>query len=297
MNKNVINWAIFTALSFIWGSSFVLMQEGLIALNSFQVASLRILFSGIVLLPSAIRSFRKIPRNKLFIVFMSGVLGSLLPAFLFCAAEEKIDGALTGTLNALTPIFVIIVGALFFKSDTSLKKILGIGIAVVGSILLLLSKGTLQNGNLLYVFYVVIATLCYGINVNMVHKNLSGIPSLNIAAAALTLNAVPALLVLYFTGYFQLQFTHAVIVSSAYSALLGIMGTSLASILFYMLVKRAGTVFSSMVTYGIPVVANFWGIAYGDDVGVQQFICLAIILSGVFVANLKTGRGAEDNEQ
>jgi len=218
---------------------------------------------------------------------MSGVLGSLLPAYLFCIAEEGIDSALAGTLNSLTPIFVIITGALFFKSQTTTNKILGILISFSGSILLLLSKGHMQESqNLLYVSFVVLATIFYGFNVNMVHKNLKNIGSLQIAAVALTLNAIPALLVLIFTGYFNLPLTSkGVLLSTAAAAVLGVFGTAIASIIFYMLVKRAGAVFASMVTYGIPVVAIMWGIVYHEEVGWKQVACLAIILFGVYYAN------------
>jgi len=222
---------------------------------------------------------------------MSGVLGSLLPAYLFCIAEEGIDSALAGTLNSLTPIFVIITGALFFKSQTTTNKILGILISFSGSILLLLSKGHMQESqNLLYVSFVVLATIFYGFNVNMVHKNLKNIGSLQIAAVALTLNAIPALLVLIFTGYFNLPLTSkGVLLSTAAAAVLGVFGTAIASIIFYMLVKRAGAVFASMVTYGIPVVAIMWGIVYHEQVGWKQVGCLAIILFGVYYANRRKG--------
>ena len=220
---------------------------------------------------------------------MSGVFGSLLPAFLFCIAEEGIDSALTGTLNSLTPIFVIIIGALFFHSKPSAKKIWGIAIAITGSVLLLFSKGRLeQSQHLYYVSFVVLATIFYGINVNMVHRQLHDIASLPIAAVALTLNAVPALIVLIFTGYFKLPLADTgILISTGNAALLGIFGTAVASIIFYMLVKRAGAVFSSMVTYGIPVVANCWGLWYGEEVGWKQVACLLLILAGVYVANRK----------
>ena len=205
LKQGFLSWLIFILLSVIWGSSFILMKGGLLHLTAYQVAALRIVFSGIVLLPSAIRYFRLVPKDKLAVIFMSGVFGSLLPAFLFCIAEEGIDSALTGTLNSLTPIFVIIIGALFFHSKPSAKKIWGIAIAITGSVLLLFSKGSLQQSqHLYYVSFVVLATIFYGINVNMVHRQLHDIASLPIAAVALTLNAVPALIVLIFTGYFQL---------------------------------------------------------------------------------------------
>lgn len=289
MKQGFFNWLIFILLSLIWGSSFILMKEGLKNLSAFQVASLRILSSGIVLLPTALKYFRQIPKDKIFIIFMSGVLGSLLPAYLFCIAEEGIDSALAGTLNSLTPIFVIITGALFFKSKASGNKILGILISFTGSILLLLSKGHMQESqNLLYVSFVVLATIFYGFNVNMVHRNLKNIGSLQIAAVALTLNAIPALLVLVVTGYFNLPLTNTgVLLSTGAAAVLGVLGTAVASIIFYMLVKRAGAVFASMVTYGIPVVAIMWGIVYHEEVGWKQVGCLLIILFGVYYANRK----------
>lgn len=264
-----------------------MMKEGLLYLTAFQVASLRIVFSGIVLLPSAIKHFKKVPRNKLGVIFLSGVLGSLLPAYLFCVAELGIDSALAGTLNSLTPIFVIITGALFFSTKTSSNKIFGILVAFTGSLLLLFNKGQMQdNQNLVYVSFVVLATICYGFNVNMVYKHLSDIGSLQIAAVALTLNAIPALLVLYLTGYFSLPLTNAdILYATGHAAMLGVFATAIASIIFYVLVKRAGAVFASMVTYGIPIIANFWGLIYGESVGWQQFACLLLILTGVYLAN------------
>lgn len=292
VNKGLLNWLIFIALSIIWGSSFVLMKEGLTNLTAYQVASLRIVFSGLVLLPTAIKCFKQIPANKIGVIFLSGLLGSLLPAYLFCIAEEGIDSALAGTLNSLTPIFVIITGALFFNSKTSLNKVLGIVISFAGSILLLFSKGHMQeNQNLLYISYVVLATIFYGINVNMVHKHLQHTGSLQIAAVALSLNAIPALIVLAATGYFSLPLTsNGVLWSTGAAAILGIMGTAIASVIFYMLVKRAGAVFASMVTYGIPFVAIMWGIIYKEDVGIKQVLCLVLILAGVYVANIKRGQ-------
>jgi drug/metabolite transporter (DMT)-like permease len=115
---------------------------------------------------------------------------------------------------------------------------------------------------------------------------LGQVPSLYIAAVALTLNAIPAFIILVLTGYFRLPpGSNGVLVSTGYSAILGIFGTAIASVIFYMLVKRAGAVFSSMVTYGIPVVANIIGFATGENVGWKQWACLLLILSGVYVAN------------
>ena len=289
MNNKFINWLLFILLSFIWGSSFILMKEGLLHLSAFQVASIRIISSGLVLLPVALVSIRQIPRKKVGIVFLSGVLGSLFPAYLFCVAEQGIDSSLAGTLNSLTPIFVILTGALFFGAKPSYDKIWGILLAFSGSLLLFFSQPNLGVGNnSLYIFFVVLATALYGINVNMVHKHLQELGSLKIASVALSLNAIPAAVVLFFTGYFdQDLFGAGVLMSTGFASILGVFGTALASILFYILIKKAGAVFASMVTYGIPAVAILWGIWYGEHIGWKQALSVGIILAGVWTANRK----------
>jgi drug/metabolite transporter (DMT)-like permease len=292
LESKLINWLIFIALSIIWGSSFILMKEGMIALTAAQVASIRIISSALVLMPVALRSFKVIPIGRMFPVFMSGVLGSLLPAYLFCIAEQGVDSALAGTLNSLTPIFVIIVGAIFFRYKTSSNKVIGIILAFTGSVLLFFFQpGFSTNSNLGYVLMIVLATLFYGINVNLVHKYLGQIRSLNVVSVSLFLNMFPALIVLFFTGFFQLNFEDkAVLFSSGYSFILGIFGTALASVIFYMLIKRAGVVFASMVTYAIPIVANIWGVIYGEHIGWKQIFCMGLLLAGVYVANRSSGK-------
>ncbi len=115
MNKIVINWLLFVVLSLIWGSSFILMKIGLQQFSPYQVAALRVLSSGVILLPVAVKYLKEVPVKKMLLVFLSGSIGCLIPAFLFCIAEENTDSALAGTLNSLTPVFVIITGFVFFK--------------------------------------------------------------------------------------------------------------------------------------------------------------------------------------
>ncbi len=283
------NWLLFIVLAIIWGSSFILIKEGIAFLTPFQAASVRIVAAGAVLLPLAIRYFRSIPVSKLPLVAASGALGSLFPAYLFCLAEEGMDSAMAGTLNSLTPIFVIITGALFFGLRTHKYKVIGILVAFGGTALL--SFNSEQSGNpvrFLNIFYIIIATIMYGLNVNLVQRYLKGMQSLHIVSAALVINAIPALVVLGMTGYFsELPGNEGMWRSTLFSFLLGFLGTAVASILFYMLIKRAGAVFSSMVTYGIPIVANIWGIIYGENMGMVEILSLMVILTGVYLANRK----------
>ena len=287
VSKNLFSWFIFILLSFIWGSSFILMKLGLQALTPYQVAAIRILSSGLLLSPIAIKYIRHIPKDKLLIVFLSGLIGNLIPAFLFCLAEQVLDSSLTGVVNSLTPIFVIVTGALFFNSKPSTNKITGILVAFTGTTLLFTGNNYLHiNIEIIDVLLVVLATILYGFNVNMVHTKLKETGSLQIVSVALFLNAIPALIILIFTGYFNLSFSNkAVLFSTGATIVLGTFGTVIANILFYILIKKAGTVFSSMVTYGMPFIAIFWGVVAGENIGWKQVVCLLIILSGVYWAN------------
>jgi drug/metabolite transporter (DMT)-like permease len=288
VGQKLVNWFIFIILCVIWGSSFILMKGGMNVLSPYQVASLRILSAGIVLLPFAIKSFKHIPANRRMLVILSGLLGSFFPAYLFCIAETKIDSSLAGILNALTPLFVIISGVAFFQLKVKMLQLIGILIGFVGLCFLVASGANISLAYFSYTFLVLLATLFYGINVNMVGRYMTGIGSLEIASMAFVFLIIPCFLILFFTGYFLLPLGNdAYLKSTLASVVLGIFGTAIASILFYMLVKRASALFASMVTYGIPFVALAWGIWGGEHVNFQQVICLSVILVGVYLANKK----------
>lgn len=286
MHAKWTNWLVFALLALVWGSSFILMKEGLKSFSPYQVASLRMLSAGLILLPFAYKAIQLIPRAKMGLVLLTGFLGNFIPAFLFCIAETEIDSSLAGILNSLTPLFTIIVGVLFFKVNTSWVKVLGMIIGFIGLSFLLASGKDVSLHNLSFAGLVLLATLLYGINVNLVGRYMQNLGSLNITSLAFAFLVIPSFGVLYFTGFFNYSLHNpAVIKSLMASSILGIVGTSIATILFYFLVKRAGILFGSMVTYGIPIVAVGWGLIDGESLSFKQLICLGVILLGVYIVN------------
>jgi len=282
-----MKWILYIILCLIWGSSFILMKEGLISLTPFEVAAIRMLSAGLVLIPFAYRSFREITKTQRRYSILTGILGSYLPAIFFCIAQTKIDSALAGMLNALTPLFVLLIGAAFFKLPLIKGKLIGILIGFAGMIILFLKQtGSFHFEEMPFLLIVVLATICYGVNVNIANRHLQGVRPLAIASVAFTFLIPLSLILLYTEGFFS----HALadnkfLLSIASASFLGITGTALATVLFYMLMKRAGPLFSSMVTYGIPFVAVGWGFIYGEEITVLQIIGLFIILTGVYVVN------------
>jgi drug/metabolite transporter (DMT)-like permease len=281
---NLIDGVVFTALCIIWGSSFILMKEGMKFLSPYQVATIRILSAGVILLPVAVRHWKNIPSNKLGYVFLSGILGSFIPAYLFCIAETKIDSSLAGFLNSLTPVFTIFTGLLFFGQVFQLHKLIGVLIAISGMLVLLFAKGSVNVQYLSFASFALGATVLYGLNINLVGRHLKEISSLAVVAVSFALLLVPCLIILGLTGYFSLPLTQSgILFSSGASAVLGIMGTAVATILFYMLIKRSGGLFASMVTYGIPFIALSWGVLAGETINGWQILGLVIILFGVYI--------------
>lgn len=286
MDNKFINWAIFCILSIVWGSSFILMKEGLTVLSAYQVASLRMLFSGLVLLPFAFRAFKKIPKEKMGIVFLSGFLGNFIPAYLFCIAETNIDSSLAGILNSLTPLFTIVVGLSFFKTTINKQKMIGVIIGFIGLCLLFAAGKNISFQNLSFASLVLVATFFYGLNVNVVGKFLKNIRSIDIVSVAFAFLIIPSAFILYLTGYFSMPYNNLGFQQASIAGIvLGVVGTSIASILFYMLIKRSTIIFASMVTYGIPVIAVAWGVYFGESISILQIGSLFIILAGVYIVN------------
>lgn len=261
-------------------------REGTLLLSAWQVGSIRILSSGIVLLPFAIGAFSRIPKSLKGIVFISGWLGSFIPALLFCFAELQISSAFAGTLNSITPLNTLLIGWLIYKIPIAKAKATGVLVGLSGSFLLLAAKSGGQSYAPVYGLLVVIATICYGLNVHLVKQKLGGITSLDIASLAFA-GLIPfSLAVLVFTGFFSLPLTEASYLKAVgASTLLGVAGTAFASVIFYRLVKMAGPVFASLVTYGIPFVAIGWGFIYGETISLLQWLALLFILVGVYLAN------------
>lgn len=257
-------------------------------LSAYQVAAIRMASAGIILLPLALKQMQQLPKNKMGYAVLSGLLGSFLPAFLFCIAQTYIHSALAGILNALTPISVISIGILFFKAKVTRMQFAGVLIGFAGLCLLFLNKGHIDLTYISYSGLVLLATISYGLNVNMVNRYLHDVPSMHIATFAFVSLLLPSLIVLGVTGYFSMPLLNPdVLWATGASAVLGIFGTAIATVLFYVMLKNAGTVFSSMVTYGIPFVAIFWGVVAGETITLMQVACLAIILAGVYVARKK----------
>ncbi len=282
-----LKWVYLVILSIVWGSSFILIKKGLVGLSAIEVGSFRIIFAAVFLILIGLRSIMKIKKRQWKWMVISGLLGNFFPVYLFSFAETEIDSAIASILNAATPLMTLFFGALFFKAVFNQNKILGVVIGLLGTAGLILSGASINpDQNYLYSLLVIIAASCYAMNVNILKTHMSDISPLAIAAGSFTVLLLPTLVILYFSGFFERELSNIVLQQSiGYVAILGVIGTGVAMIIFNKLVQISDPVFTTSVTYTIPVVALGWGILDGEVFSAWQLISAFVILIGVFIVN------------
>lgn len=290
MNTRFINWLILIALAITWGSSFILMKRGLDAFSSDEVAALRIFIAFIFLSPLLIKHFKKehLKHWKGFVGM--GLLGNFIPAFLFTKAETGISSSLTGMLNSLTPLFTMLLGVLMFKTKTKLINAIGIFIGFIGAIgLLAVGKSDDTDNSLLFCLFVVLATICYALSVNIIKKELGGVNSVTATVWAMTFIGPLAGVYLFGATDFISDFNSnpKAFESLGYVSVLAIFGTALSVIIFNVLIKNTNALFASSVTYLIPIVAMMWGVLDGEVILPFHILSIGVILLGVYLVNKK----------
>jgi drug/metabolite transporter (DMT)-like permease len=283
----VITWGLLALLALIWGSSFILVKESLKVFEVSQVGAIRIFAAFLFFIPIFIYHFRTIPHQKWGFFLLVGCLGNLFPAFLFSLAGSKLDSAVSGALNSTTPLFALIVAALFFGKKITKNQSMGIVLGFLGALTLVLAtvKDFAHIQINAYALVVVLATVMYGFNLNITQKYLGGINPLVLTASIFMSIGPIAGIVLFQGDFIQRVQRPDALMPLIYSLLLGIMGSAMAMILFNKLLQMTNAILASSVTYLIPIVAIAWGILSGEQIGVIHFTGMAIILVGVYLVN------------
>ena len=297
MTKKSLAWVYLLLLGIIWGVSFILMKRGMHAMDgtnlfsSSQVAALRMVISGLVLLPITLLNLKQLKQKKDLIFFACvGYFGNFFPAFLFTYAETGLSSGLTGVMNSLTPIFTILIGFMVFKHTISKFQLTGLIIAVVGVIFLILGGENVSfSGNLSQIIAVAAATLCYAISVNVIKYKLSEYKAIEIASIAFGTTLIPSAIITYFSGAIDfLQHEPKAWEGLGFICILSVVGTVIALFYFNKLIAISSTIFASSVTYIIPIVALFFGLSDGESIHYLQVLAMFVILGGVFMVNRNT---------
>lgn len=287
--KNIqVKWLYLVVLSLIWGTSFILIKKSLLGLNPYHLGALRTIITGVFLFIAGYKSIKKLEKKQWKWVAISGFLGSFFPAFLFAIAETEIDSAVASILNSLVPLNTILLGFAVFKIASTKRQVLGVIIGFIGTAILILKGAELNpEQNYLYAGFVILSTIMYALNVNIIKSHLQYVKPLGIAAGNYVVIVIPAVLVLLFSGFFKtetFQNPHLKM-SLVYVTLLSFFGTALAKVLFNKLIQISTPVFASSVTYLMPIVALTWGVLDGESFTTLQGFATIIILVGVYLSH------------
>lgn len=290
MNAEREKWVLLIGLTVIWGSSFILIKKSLEHFNPYEVGALRVLIAGIILLPFAVMNIKKFPRKNLKWLILAAVTGNFVPMFLFPIAETEVSSSIAGIVNSMMPIFVIIVGALIWKFQTTKRQIIGVIISFTGACILAFSGGEGGEFKLVPVLLLLLATMCYAISTTTVKSKLQDIPAKILSAFVFAfVLIIPSAVSLVLAGFFNdFQNDQNLWTGLGFVSLLSIFGTGLAMMLNYRLLSISTPLFASTVTLLMPVVAIIWGVIDGETLTLIQFSGAVIILAGLIFLRQRT---------
>lgn len=286
--KSWFQLSVLLLLAFVWGSSFILMKIGLKSFSSEQAAGIRMLLAALVLLPYSIKNLKGLKKKDLRSILIAGFIGSFIPAFLFTKAQTRIDSALAGMLNSLTPVFTLVVGMLFHKVKFKWKQIIGLVLGLSGAVGLITYGKEFSFGQInSYSLFIVLATVFYAININEIKARLAHLSGVQITSLAFFFTLPASIIYLLTTDFVPVLNVPNWHIHFLALAALGIVGTAFAMLLMNSLIRHVSPVYASSVTYIIPIFAIFWGLMDGENITITHLVCMILILLGVYLINRK----------
>ncbi len=280
-NPSLAKWLYLIALSLIWGSSFILIKKGLTGFGYFEAATIRLMSAGLAFLPFGLSNFKKIPRNQYGLVVLTALLGMFIPAFLFCLAQMKVQSSVAAMLNGLTPVFTFVFSIFLFKITYKFNQVLGLLLGLGCAILLALERSNSDITINWHAGLILLATICYGFNINLIKQRLSHIPAMVLSSVTVSITGLLAFFLAFLPTIGHYHMAQIEWMPLLALVTLGVFGTALAQLIQYNLIKQTSALFASSITYIIPVVAVFWGILDGESFHLIHALSIAGILAAV----------------
>lgn len=273
----------FVLLAAIWGSSFMFMRTGALALGAIPAAGARVAIAALFLLPLTLaHGDGAALRRHWKMTFALGVLNSAIPFACFTFALQSISTGLSSILNATVPMFGALIAWVWLRDRPTRLRVVGLLVGFTGVTLLAWDKATFvpdASGVTTgwAVLACLLACLCYGTSASVARRYLGGVPPL-VSATGSQLGATLALAPLALHDWPQ----HAVGWQAWASVLvLGVVCTGVAYILYFRLIERAGPARALSVTFTIPVFAVAYGVVLlGEVVTPWMLLCGLVIVAG-----------------
>lgn len=286
-----------TALALIWGASFMLIKIADRQLSAATLIFGRIGSAAVVLAAVAVwrvgaqETIAELRAAWRWLVVV-GLVNTALPFWLLSWGEKRLDSGLASIIQGAVPIFNAVLAFAFFRElRVSGLKLVGLAIGFVGVALLV---GAQPHGKLLAALAVVGMALCYAFGALVAGRYLKGTPPLIVALASTlvaTIAAAPAGVIQAPAEMWRVETIMAILV-------LGVVGTAIAYLLFFEVIRTAGPNYATLVTYLVPPIALAYGAIFlGERFGIYAFVGLGLILGGVALATGAVGGGSLRNRR
>ncbi|HWB21601.1 MAG TPA: DMT family transporter [Gaiellaceae bacterium] len=271
------------SLSLIWGSSFMFIKVADRQFDPGALVFFRLLLASAVVVPVAFavvgRDLLSLARPVWGRLVVLGLVNTTIPFLLISWAETRLDSGLAAILQAAAPIFSAVIATRFGNDRVTGYRLAGVLIGLAGVALLVGSPG---GGGLLAALAVVLAALAYASAASFGSHMLVGTPPLVVAAGSTT----AAMIAVAPYGLARLPGTLPGWKENGSVAMLGIVGTGIAYIILFALLRTAGPSRTILITYLIPGVAVLYGVLLlGEPVRAISLAGLALVLAGVALAS------------
>ncbi len=284
---SVKNWFKFIILGLVWGSSFLSIKIVLQKSTPYTLVALRVFFALVTLSIMLILTRQSFPlRSKWWIFLFLGAFNIAIPFILISWAEVYIPSAIAAILNGTPPLFTIIIAAIFLSDDRfTIRKVAGLIIGFSGVIILMSDQ--LGNGFGNYTFGLIamlIAAMFYGGGAVFARRFTKGLaPATQAFGQQITANLIIWPIALWGQEQFVLPSLPLTWFALAF---MGILGTGLATMLYYSLLHSVGPTKTMLVSYIFPVVGAILGLIFlNETFDWRMVVGSAVIIGGVVIVN------------
>jgi drug/metabolite transporter (DMT)-like permease len=275
-------------LALIWGASFMFIKVELDAgIAPIHIAFLRCALGAPALFLILRATHDRLPRDRALWghLLVLGALMNAAPFALFAYGETEVSSLLAGIFNALTPLMTLLFSlSLLPEEPATPEKLAGLAVGFLGVLVVLAPWQGLGGGSLLGALACIGAATCYGVSFPYLRRHVSGRPETGVAISTVQV-ALGGVLLLLFTPFGALPGDVPGATAWLSALALGALGTGVAYILNFNVVREAGAQTASMVTYLVPVFAVIFGVAVlGEPLSWHEPVGGALIIAGVALA-------------
>ncbi len=225
---------------------------------------------------------QQVNKTQLSWLIVVAVTGYFFSYLFMGLSQTHISSSLAGILSSLNPLATFILGLAFFGQSFKWQNIAGISLGLFGCLFLIFSGSAGKIKFEPYSIFMLLSVIISGFSINVVQKHLKGIPALVIASISFGSLVIPATILFFIITDWQTTFQHASILSCTLAFMvLTLISTVAGSLLYFHLISRTGALYTSTVTYIIPLMAVFLGLLDGESIGWNAIVGLVLIIGGI----------------